>query len=215
LLLPTVATFALVLAWDLSGLDPVLAGLAGGPGGFALRHDWLLTVLLHDAMRHVSWLLAVVLCLGVWWPIGPLARADFSARLQLAVTTLAAACVVALLKGISATSCPWDLSAYGGMTPYVPHWSAISDGGPGHCFPAGHASSGFAFLGGFFAFRGETPGLARCWLATATAAGLLLGIGQQLRGAHFMSHTLWAGWLCWLVALLIDRAWPPGLAEQP
>jgi membrane-associated PAP2 superfamily phosphatase len=215
LFLPTTAALALVLAWDLSGLDLALARLAGGPDGFALRHDWLLTVLMHDAIRHASWLLAVVLCLGVWWPMGPLTRATFSARLQLAVTTLAAACVVALLKGMSATSCPWDLSAYGGMTPYVPHWSAISDGGPGHCFPAGHASSGFAFLGGFFAFRGETPGLARCWLATATAAGLLLGIGQQLRGAHFMSHTLWSGWLCWLVALVIDRAWPAGLAEQP
>ena len=213
--LPTAAALALLVTWDLSGLDLVLAGLAGGPDGFALRHDWLLTVLLHDAMRYGSWLLAVVLCLGVWWPIGPLARADFSSRLQLAVTTLAAAAVVALLKGISATSCPWDLSEYGGMTPYVPHWSAISDGGPGHCFPAGHASSGFAFFGGFFAFRGETPALARGWLGAATAAGLVLGIGQQLRGAHFMSHTLWSGWLCWLVALLIDHAWPSGVAEQP
>src|SRR5204862_495407 len=84
----------------------------------------------------------------------------------------------------------------------VPHWSTTSDGGPGHCFPDGHASSGFAFLGGFFAFRRETPRLARCWLAAAMAAGLVLGIGQQLRGAHFMSHTLWSGWLCWVVALL-------------
>jgi membrane-associated PAP2 superfamily phosphatase len=214
LLLPTAAALALVFAWDLSGLDLALAGLAGGPGGFALRHDWLLTVLLHDAMRHASWLLVVLLCLGVWWPMGPLARLDFSARLQLAVTTLAAAATVALLKGFSATSCPWDLSAYGGAAPYVPHWSASSDGGPGHCFPAGHASSGFAFLGGFFTFR-ATPGLARAWLAAALAAGLVLGIGQQLRGAHFMSHTLWTGWLCWLVALCIDRDWPQGLAEQP
>jgi membrane-associated PAP2 superfamily phosphatase len=215
LFLPTATTLALVLAWDLSGLDLALAGLTVGPDGFALRNDWLLTALMHDAMRYVSWLLVVVLCLGVWWPVGPLARADFSARLQLAVSTLAAAAVVAFLKGFSATSCPWDLSAYGGMAPYVPHWSAISDGGPGHCFPAGHASSGYAFLGGFFAFRGESPGLARCWLAAAMAAGLVLGIGQQLRGAHFMSHTLWSGWLCWVIALLIDRAWPQGLAEQP
>jgi membrane-associated PAP2 superfamily phosphatase len=29
--------------------------------------------------------------------------------------------------------------------------------------------------------------------------GFILGISQQMRGAHFMSHTLWTAWLCWTV----------------
>ena len=35
-------------------------------------------------------------------------------------------------------------------------------------------------------------------------AGLALGLSQQMRGAHFMSHTLWTAWFCWVTALAID-----------
>jgi len=210
----TALALAALLAWDAAGLDLALAGWVGGPGGFALRGHWLLTAVLHDGVRRASWLLALALCLGVWWPLGPLARLDFSARLQLAVTTLAAALAVSLLKGVSTTSCPWDLAAFGGAAHYVPHWMFTPDGGPGHCFPAGHASSGFAFVGGFFTFRERAPRLAMAWLAIAMATGLVLGAGQQLRGAHFMSHTLWTGWICWLVALGLARVWPQALVEQ-
>jgi len=27
-----------------------------------------------------------------------------------------------------------------------------------------------------------------------------------VRGAHFMSHTLWTGWLCWVTGWLCDLA---------
>jgi membrane-associated PAP2 superfamily phosphatase len=90
----------------------------------------------------------------------------------------------------------------------VSHWSLGPDGGSGHCFPAGHAASGFSFAGGYFAFRRSDRGLARRWLAAALAAGLLLGLAQQWRGAHFMSHTLWSAAACWLSACLLQAAWP-------
>jgi membrane-associated PAP2 superfamily phosphatase len=126
--------------------------------------------------------------------------------MQLAVGTLAAAASVSLLKGFSATSCPWDLQHYGGVASYVPHWTRGADGGAGHCFPAGHAASGFAFVSGGFAFREHEPRIARLWLLAALAAGLLLGLAQQWRGAHFMSHTLWTAWTCLAVAWAIDRS---------
>ena len=34
---------------------------------------------------------------------------------------------------------------------------------------------------------------------------MMFGIAQQLRGAHFLSHDLWALMLCWLVALAMHR----------
>lgn len=209
----TALALAGLLAWDQSTLDLALAELAGGPQGFALREHWLLTTVLHDGMRRASWLLVLALCAGVWWPLGPLRRLTFARRLQLPATALAAALAVSLLKGASGTSCPWDLAGFGGAAGYVPHWALKPDGGPGHCFPAGHASSGFVFVAGFFAFRSREPRVAMGWLVFALATGLALGIGQQLRGAHFMSHTLWTGWICWAVALLIDRVWPLDLRE--
>ena len=202
----TVVSLAGVLLWDASGGDMALAAWAGDGHGFALRDHWLLDAVLHDGARKLVWLLELALCLGVWWPWGPLRRIGLGQRLQLAVTGLLAASAVSVVKSFSLTSCPWDLQEFGGLARHLSHWQVRPDGGPGRCFPAGHASAGFGFLGGYFAFREGAPVVARLWLAGALAAGLVLGLAQQWRGAHFMSHTLWSGWLCWVVALGVDQS---------
>lgn len=202
------AGFALLFFfWDRSGLDLPAAQWFGGPAGFPLKDHWLLTTVLHDSARRLAWTLALLLCLGVWFPVGGLKHLGFRRRLQLAVTTLVAVTVVSSLKAVSATSCPWSLADFGGVAHYMPHWAGLlqRDGGSGGCFPAGHASCGFAFVGGYFAFRHDRPALAWRWLAAAVLVGLLLGLAQQMRGAHFMSHTLWTGWICWCTAWGIDR----------
>lgn len=209
----TLVLLAGLLAWEASGLDLPLARAWLIAGEFPLRHDWLLETVLHDGARRLGWLLAAVLVLAVGWPVGPLRRLPRSARAQLALSTLLAAAVVSLAKGLSATSCPWDLQGFGGLGQYAPHWSTGRDGGPGHCFPAGHASTGFAFFSVYFAFREVDPRLARRALLLALAAGSLLGLAQQLRGAHFASHTLWTAWICWTTAWLVDRVARP--ASRP
>lgn len=208
-LLITIAALTVLVLWDLTTLDLALARLMGAGEGFPLRDSWWLTQVLHTGARRAAWVLATLLALGVWWPVGPLRRLDVSRRAQLAVTTLAASFLVSGLKWFSHTSCPWDLSLFGGFARYASHWSALADGGPGHCFPAGHASAGFAFLGGYFAFRHFDARLARAWLCGSLAAGLLLGTAQQLRGAHFMSHTLWTALVCWCAAAVLDRVFKP------
>ena len=42
------------------------------------------------------------------------------------------------------------------------------------------------------------------WLAVSLAAVLSMGLAQQMRGAHYMSHTLWTAWLCWTAGLVVD-----------
>jgi membrane-associated PAP2 superfamily phosphatase len=206
--LPAVTALALLLIvfWDASGLDLPLALAMGGPAGFPLRDHWLLTTLLHSGAKWLAWLLMLALCIGVTAPFGPLRRLPLSRRVQLVATTLLASGFVALMKASSHVSCPWDLAQFGGVARYMSHWAGWTsfDGGGGRCFPAGHATTGFAFLGGWFALRKDLPRLARWWLAAALAAGLVLGLSQQLRGAHFMSHTLWSGWICWVLVWLAD-----------
>ena len=196
------------VAWDLAAFDLPLARAFGGAAGFALRDAWTLSLVLHEGGRYASWALALALCIGVWWPWGALARLELSRRFQLALTPLVLVTALALLKAFSTTSCPWDLHEFGGAARLVSHWVFLKggDGGSGHCFPAGHATAGFAFIGGYFAFRDEAPALARRWLGGAMLAGFTFGIGQQLRGAHFMSHTLWTAWLCAAIAWALDVA---------
>lgn len=225
LALLTVCVLLILLLWDASGLDLPFELEFGGSGGFPLRDNWFLTEILHDGARSAAWLLALCLCMLVWWPLGVFKRIATVRRLQFALTTLAAVAVVSTLKAFSGASCPWNLADFGGVAQHIPHWSHFfqPDGGSGRCFPAGHASAGFAFIGGYFAFREEAPEIARAWLGFAILAGLLLGMAQQIRGEHFMSHTLWSGWVCWLVAWALDsgfarlarRHLPLELESQP
>src|SRR5512133_1141559 len=203
----TVGALGLLLAWDASGLDLRMAHLMANGRGFVLQDSWAAGVLLHQGGRIVAYAFAAWLAVGIWWPTGLLRRLTRAARAQWLVSPLLGIAFVNLLKHSSLTSCPWDLAEFGGAGSYLTHWAwGRGDGGPGHCFPAGHASAGFAFLGGFFALRSVSSRAAGWCLAAVLAAGVVLGVAQQLRGAHFMSHTLWTAWVCWVIAWLVDTA---------
>ncbi|MDI1338562.1 phosphatase PAP2 family protein [Polaromonas sp.] len=213
----SVASLLLLLTWDASGLDLTLARWFGSASGFALENHWFWRGVLHDNMRPLPWLFEGALLIGIARPVGPLRHLPASRRVQLALTTLLALLVVADIKLHSHTSCPWSLHEFGGVASHVSHWDwGVRDGGDGGCFPAGHASAGFAFVGGFFAFRHALPATARRWLLGSMLAGLLLGLAQQVRGAHYMSHTLWTAWFCWASAATLDLGftWLARLTSQ-
>jgi membrane-associated PAP2 superfamily phosphatase len=202
----TLLSLATLLAWDLSGADLALARLAGDAKGFALRDNWFMSQIAHDGAKKLSWLLVLGLCAGVWWPVGPLRRLPMARRIELALAPVLAGVLISSVKAFSLTSCPWDLQAFGGAARYLSHWRLIADGGTGHCFPGGHAANGFSMLAGYFVFRDIDRRLAQRWLGAALLAGLLLGLVQQWRGAHFMSHTLWTAWLCWVLLWALHTA---------
>jgi membrane-associated PAP2 superfamily phosphatase len=207
----TLGAFTLLVAWDASGFDLVLARLTANSHGFGLRDNWVTAVLLHDWMRQLALVAGLWLLTGIWWPLGVLRQLPRGGRVQWAAGLLLGLALTSLLKQSSRTSCPWDLSEFGGVATYLSHWAwGVGDGGPGHCFPAGHASAAFAFIGGFFVLRPVSARLARRFLALVLLAGLALGLAQQLRGAHFMSHTLWTAWCCWSAAWSVDALIPSG-----
>lgn len=204
-----------LLGWDASALDIVLARWAGGPHGFALRDTWLLDAVMHQGAKALSWLVVLGLSLAVVWPVGPLRRLEMMRRVEITVLALAAALAVALLKSASYTSCPWDLQEFGGIARHVSHWMLTPDGGPGRCFPAGHASHGFCFFGLWLVLREGQPRVAALALTLTLLAGFALGLAQQLRGAHFMSHTLWTAWICWVVSWIGHGLWERFVMRRP
>lgn len=200
------APLMLALVWDLAGLDVALAHLSGTAQGFALRDNWLLSGVLHQGARSLGWALLLLLTVMVWWPAGALKSFTRPERTWMVGSIYLALLLVVVLKGISTTSCPWDLQVFGGNALYVSHWAwGQLDGGGGHCFPAGHASTAFAFLGAYPWLRRRQPNAARVWLTVVLLLGVVLGLAQQIRGAHFLSHTLWSGCLCWATAVLAHR----------
>lgn len=205
--LVTVVALVVLLAWEALGLDLTLAGWFGGASGFAARSAWWSLHLLHDGGRWLAAIALLVATVSAW--LGDNGRTlPRRTRLAwlLAVLVALVLVLVPALKRFSQTSCPWDLLAFGGSVPYVPHWMpGVTDGGPGHCFPSGHAVAAFAFLPLYFQWRVQRPVLARGILTAVLLAGALFGWAQLARGAHFPSHTLWSAWLCWVVGCVAAR----------
>ena len=196
-----------LLAWDASGADLAVTRLFGTAEGFALRDSVWTATLLHNGGRLAAWaLLLALVAAALRAPPHPTAAVPGRAQrwCWLGVMLM---CVLAvpLLKRVSVTSCPWDLAEFGGTARYVSHWAfGQLDGGPGHCFPSGHAVAAFAFFGLYFQWRGHDERRARRWLAAVLGAGLLFGAAQLVRGAHHLSHTLWSAWLCWVLCCGAD-----------
>jgi membrane-associated PAP2 superfamily phosphatase len=200
------AGLLVLVAWEASGGDLALARLYGDGNGFVWRDAWLTSTVVHNGGRWLAW---AVMALLVW----DATRVGASApprreRLYWLAATVASLVLVPTLKRFTSTSCPWDLALFGGASPYVPHWWWwVLDGGPGHCFPSGHAVAAFAFFSVYFLWRSYRPSLALGALAAVWAVGLVFGWVQMARGAHFLSHTLWSAWSCWALCSMAAWGW--------
>lgn len=209
-----------VLAWDASGLDLAVTRLFAREGRFVWKDAWVTRDLIHGAGRWLAWAVFVALAVDAVRS-GP--RADPRSlpsrgqRVYWVLVILASLVLVPGLKRWSVTSCPWDLAEFGGQAQYLSHWSqwwvwngaaSAGDGGPGRCFPSGHASVAFGFVGVYFLWRDHSAARARAALAVVVLMGAVFGVGQMARGAHHLSHVLWSAWLCAAVAMAADGLWP-------
>lgn len=212
---PLLMALLALMAWDALGLDLPLARAFGSAQGFAWREHWLTSSVMHGGVRNAAWVLFAALVVGIRFPLPMLRTLSRRERWWWLGTTLLCIALIPLLKRASWTSCPWSLAEFGGGSArYVPHWLlGQRDGGPGGCFPSGHASTAFGFLAGWYVLRRTAPGLARAWLVATVASGLTLGWVQMMRGAHYASHTLWTAWICWAITMSsyhVFRSWHEG-----
>ncbi len=171
-----------------------------------LQHHWLTETLLHRHVRTVNE--ALLVSLLSYWLWRHYVRKDRSNKQRalgiLLLSLLLSFISVALLKRLLPMECPWDLQQFGGHSVFWGLFSTRPDGlAATQCFPAGHASIGFAWLSLFYYWREVKPQQAWLGLGIGASAGLLLGFVQQLRGAHFISHDIATATICWLIATLL------------
>lgn len=204
----------LLFLLQLSGIDEWLASqIFNLYGDWHWQHAWLLERVLHQGGRYVViaiiGLMLLVTLLSYWRGWGD----ELSRRCgaYLCVSTLASIIAVSLLKNFTTLPCPWDLAKFGGSQAPVYLYEVFSDKlAVGHCFPAGHASGGFALFSLFFAAQIWLPnyqsvGRRNLWFLPGLCLGILFGVAQQLRGAHFISHDIASALVCWCMCALIFR----------
>lgn len=198
----TLVAFLALVLWDVSPGDRWVVHQLGNAAGFVWREHWLTARLLHDGGRWLGWAMLAGLggvAVACW-------RRPSERRRVLWAIAAAMSCVLVIpvFKHYSLTSCPWSLADFGGQAHLVSHWLwGVPDGGPGGCFPSGHASTAFCMFSVYFALRPTHPRAARAAVWGVCVAGAIFGWAQVMRGAHYPSHTLWTAWICWVLCALL------------
>jgi len=195
-----------LIAWD---LDFEVAGWLWRWQGeqWLLKNSIWTETVLHQGGRALSQLGFLIVFVLAWRSRTRVElRRSTRPLLYLALAVLLSTAVAALGKRAMTYDCPWDMQAFGGdkvsLAVFERRPPNVADG---HCFPAGHASAGYAWVALYFAAAaaGLSRRRQRLLLLGALLAGVTLGFAQQLRGAHFLSHDLWTAAICWFVALAL------------
>lgn len=114
--------------------------------------------------------------------------------------------IVASMKYFTNVYCPYQLNIYNGSFPFV----RILENYPidfvqiksGRCFPAGHATVGFAYMSLFYCFHKlKYRILGLCF---GCAMGIIVSLYQMYRGQHFLSHSLFSFIASFMVIMIIN-----------
>jgi len=218
LLLPLLLAGALLTLLEHTGLDLWLEDRWFALEGFrwAWRNSWLASTIIHVHGRQliaaIAFTLLAALALGTKFQ----SLRDWRRPLvYLLLSIIALPALVAAWKHFSQVPCPWDLARYGGLAAYRHNLAyPLGNVHAGHCFPSGHASGGFALLSCYFAAYLNTDRKLR-WLWPGMLTGWVFGLGQQARGAHFLSHDLWSLAWCWFGALALFLLVRPARSGGP
>ncbi|WP_019675022.1 phosphatase PAP2 family protein [Arsukibacterium perlucidum] len=191
----------LMLLLDVGGIDIWLATKFYALEGYtwALKDYWVTEQLLHIGARKLNYVLALaILLITAYFQVINKTQPQLSkAFLALCLSLICSFTLVAYFKAISNVACPWSLSLFGGNEPYFhllqnrPSYLPYSQ-----CFPAGHASVGYAWVALYYFFKCCKAEYRLLGLAVGLTAGFILGLTQQLRGAHFMSHDITTLFIC-------------------
>ncbi|MBI2305956.1 MAG: PAP2 family protein [Rhodocyclales bacterium] len=223
-LLAGMATVAvlLVAVAQYTELDQWLAALYYDPQlrDFPWRNSWFATAFMHGHVKNaIVWLGFLLLGATVLDLLFKLPGISARHRAQLRIVTLAAFLVPNVIKALkqqSSLQCPWSIDRYGGSEPLLRLFDAVPAGWhDGHCFPAGHASSGMWLIALAVFWLPTQPRRAFAAYLAGLTAGMALGWVQQMRGAHFLTHTLWTAWIASALLLALIAVFARPLFAAP
>jgi membrane-associated PAP2 superfamily phosphatase len=224
LVLPVIAGLLLVFIYPHTSLDAWLIRPFYDAHAlvFPLKNDSFLENVMHKGLRNLMIVVSLMM-LGFWifglkicgfvfkrHNGGHWSKVYHRQFLWIFVAMVISTSAISVLKRLSIHSCPWNLLPYGGTQPWIPLFGNLPAAAEmGHCFPGGHASGGFALIAFYFGFRDSLSKLANAGLILGLLFGFVMGWGQMMRGAHFMSHNLWTAWVVWMILLVQYLMWSP------
>lgn len=172
------------------------------------RDNQILKFIFYDGIKKALIIFAVtVLMMLIFGKKNKLVQDYKTGLLIIVFSAIFVPTVIGGLKAITNTPCPKNINHFNGCYPYVkvfdPYPSTFHQKEKVECFPAGHASGGFALLSLFFLFKSKKNRLIALLFAIIT--GWSMGIYKMLIGDHFFSHTFITMILAWLIILIITK----------
>jgi len=167
------------------------------------REDALLKFIFYDGIKKLLIAIALVLLLALLFFKKHTLIQEY--KHGLIIVLLCAFVIPTLiggLKKITNMPCPKQECRYGGSIVRTALWQdAQQERGSLACWPAGHASGGFALMSLFFLFKSKKNRYLA--LAMALLIGWLMGLYKMFIGDHFFSHTLITMLLAWFCILSV------------
>ena len=176
---------------------------------------WLIYPALHKELSFLFYkgLKQVLMVIGIFCFVRLLAsikykdlRTNNRPFLILLLSIIFVPLVVAGAKYFTNVYCPYQLDIYNGAYPFVRIVDAYPANfiqpKPGRCFPAGHATAGFALMALFYCFKSRRN--RYIGLSIGIILGWVAGIYQMMRGQHFLSHTIFSMVASFMVIMIIN-----------
>jgi len=167
--------------------------------------------IFYDGIKRLLIIIAVLFLLSliVFWK-KPLIQKYKQGMIILILSAIFVPAVASGLKSQTNMPCPKDEVRYGGVYPRIAVWQHYTDEfklqhpKKSKCWPAGHASGGFALLSLFFLFKKRKNKILG--LAIGFITGWSMGFYKMIIGDHFFSHTVITMLLSWFIILLIAKS---------
>ena len=172
------------------------------------RNEPLSKLIFYDGIKKIFILLVILLIIVLlFFRKNKLIQKYRQGLIIVCMSAMLVPLLITSLKAITNMPCPKDITLYGGTYPNITILSAYPK--DFHqtkrikCYPAGHASGGFALLSLLFLFKSRKKRLIA--FVSVMVLSWSIGIYKMLIGDHFLSHTLVTMILSWLIILMIAK----------
>lgn len=170
------------------------------------REDPVLSFIFYDGIKRliIIFNVLVLIALVVWWK-KPFLNKYRKGLLIVLLSSIFVPVIVGSLKATTNIPCPKNLEIYGGVYPHTCVWekypSTFCNQKKIKCWPAGHASGGFALLSLYYLFHKRRAKIVA--VSGVMVLGWSMGTYKMLIGDHFLSHTVITMIMAWLIISII------------
>jgi membrane-associated PAP2 superfamily phosphatase len=172
------------------------------------KDEPILRLFLYDGLKKVLIAFALFIAIAlIFFRKKELIKRYKKGLLIVLLSSILVPLTIGGLKAVTNMPCPKNIEHFKGNYPDIKLFESYPTSFKQEkrikCWPAGHASGGFALLSLFFLFKSRKNKLIA--LGGALSIALAMGLYKMLIGDHFLSHTIVTMLIAWCEILLISK----------